>query len=239
MATLGPSVLTQPPSCGTLTLDLDHCFQGAHSIGIGLLPRAFFWERVQLPMGEMGGVKGRELWPGLGSQPQPTLPPCSHRTQQVPASRQGHSRARLPAQPLCASLLLLNASCIPQGSLTHSALRTWNKQKAGRGIGFRCHHRTDPCCSGKGSVWIQQPMDQQLLWQRYNQGGLIHGSELRSSQVLRAAGDSTSLDFKLIEDCNSVNKKCLQTLTALIKYSQTRFALQHSNYCLWLMIHTL
>ena len=82
-------------------------------------------------------------------------------------------------------------------------------------------------------------MDQQLLWQRYNQGGLIHGSQLRSSQVLRAAGDSTSLDFKLIEDCNSVNKKCLQTLTALIKYSQTRFALQHSNYCLWLMIHTL
>lgn len=92
MATLGPSVLTQPPSCGTLTLDLDHCFQGAHSIGIGLLPHAFFWERVQLPRGEMGGVKGRDLWPGLGSQPQPTLPPCSHRsqcTQQVPASRQG------------------------------------------------------------------------------------------------------------------------------------------------------
>lgn len=41
---------------------------------------------------EGGGVKGKELQPGLGSQPQSTLPPCSHRsqcTQQVPTTRLG------------------------------------------------------------------------------------------------------------------------------------------------------
>lgn len=109
--------------------------------------------------------------------------PMQRSKLKVPASRQCHSRARLPAEPLCAPLLL-NASCTPQGSLTHSALRMWNKYKVWRGTGFKCHHRTEPCCSGKGSVWIQQPTDQQLLWQRYNQEGFIHGSQLCSSQVL-------------------------------------------------------
>lgn len=52
-------------SLQTLTLDLDHRLQGAHGVGVGFLPHALFWERVQLPRDETRGSGGRSSTQGL------------------------------------------------------------------------------------------------------------------------------------------------------------------------------